>query len=320
MLYVCNRINRFMIRTALFGSINNIEVYAENLKESEDCLLVGIFCGHSSHQQLQYTDHPARIFESPEELVDLADAIIFTDAKNQDYDLLKRALTGSRHVFLLPDKHLSYARLEKLYKLSEEAGVMLYVQNNIVPFPLRTFMNEQCKNPEFIDIYRYLKHSNSIAGKSIIETLYKELLFILSLNKSNVRRFFTSNVPYYSPDPSLINVRIEFENATTSSLTINNYTEIDSRNTEIFVKDKMILMNTICQEIKIIRNNPNVVDKTKLPVELQMEDTNVREMKNFLQKIVKKEYQIDAFTSGVMLQKTANEILHQIIPYSEISK
>lgn len=309
-----------MIRTALIGSLNSVEKYLNDIYTSKHCLLVGIFCELKGNEEYPFTDHPTRLFDSPQELIEICDTVIFTDSEIQRYELIKMALKNSRHVFLFPDSRLSFVKLEKLYKLSEEAGVLLYIRHKFIHPKIISILDNHCKFPEYIDIYRYLKHGNMQAGKSIIESLYYEILIILAINTASVRRFYTSTVPYCSPDPSLINVRLEFENASTASLTINAHTDINSRLTEIFIRDKMIIIDNSRSMLKIIRSNPNETIQYEIPMDLEHEKGTILEMLYFIEKISNKDYKLKSFSTGVLNQKIATEILHRIIPYTEKTK
>jgi predicted dehydrogenase len=309
-----------MIRTALIGSLNSIEKYLDDIYNSKHCLIVGIYCELKGNVESPFSDHPARLFNSAEELLEISDIVIFTDPEIQHYELIKAALKCSRHVFLFPDIRLSFVRLEKLHKLAEEAGVLLYIRHKIVHAKVRSILDNHCLYPEYIDIYRYLKHGEIQAGKSVIESLYHEILFILAINTASVRRFYTSSVPYCSPEPSLINVRIEFENASTANLTINAHTSISSRLTEIFIRDKMIIIDNLRSNIKIIRSNPNETVNLDIPTDPDHEKGAISEILYFIEKIVNKDYKLKSFTTGVLNQKIATEILHRIIPYMEKTK
>jgi predicted dehydrogenase len=309
-----------MIRISLIGSLNSIEKYLIDIYNSGLCLIVGIFCEPKGNKVSSLSDHPARLFNTPQELFEISDGVIFTDPETQHFELIQEALKCSRHVFLFPDIRLSFVKLEKLYKLSEEAGVLLYIRHKIVQPKLRSILDNHCVNPEYIDIYRYLKHGKLEPGKSILESLYNEIIFILAINTASVRRFYSSSVPYFSPDPYFINVRIEFENTSAANLTVNGYTDINSRLTEIFSRDKMILIDNFRSGIKIIRTNPNETFHFDIPADPNHEKGIISEMLDFIKKIANNDYKLKTFSTGVINQKIAAEILHHIIPQLEKTK
>ena len=304
-----------MIRIAIFGNSIFSESIIRLTREYNNCLLTGIYSGSMAALNKVENGLPVPLYLNPDSLIEIADAVVFTDQVYLNFESIKKALKKSRHVFLFPDAKLSFFQTEELNKLAEEAGVMLYMKHKHLNPALKHLLQGHYRNPEYIHIYRKLNRTNAHAGKSIFDSLYHEIIFSLSINRHGHRKFQTSTVPYCSPDPSLINVRIDFVNGTTASITLNNFTREEERHTEIYAGDKMIVLDTNVPEICIVQKNPHETNSYSVNLSLEQEDNANDEYIQFLQRIDQGQLQSEPFESGILHHLTATQIIHEIIPY-----
>jgi hypothetical protein len=183
-----------MIRIAVFGTKEKSEDIIRLINKNDDCILSGLYT------KVYESDISPISSVHADTLTDNSDALIFTDQIFSDFDCIKKALKKSKHVFLFPDAKLSFYQLDELNKLADEAGVILYLKHNLKP-ELKRLLQGHYGSPEYISIFRYHNRKNIHAGKTILDSLYKEIIFILAVNKHSTRKFSTSTVPYCSPDP-----------------------------------------------------------------------------------------------------------------------
>jgi hypothetical protein len=316
MVYVCNYKQDIMIRTGIIGPAKNLINTIKKISSDNEYTISGLFTYDSVLDIYPAIDISSRFFINPEELISGSDVIIIPGQAGEYEELIQKALKKSRHLFISPDTSLSLFQLETFIKLSEEAGVVLFLYhkdlNNLVPNLLKHHFGK----PEFIDIYRSVKNSGPDPRKNIMDVFYEEIFMVMQINPVNTRKYFTTSIPYFSNKPSLLNVRIEFENGTSANVTINKFHGENKNRLEIFRHNSIASVYQETNEIKIIQKNPdkNLIIPDICPVNYNSFETGLRIFKNF---ISSGDYKSDKTENGVSAHRIAAEIIHQLVPSSE---
>jgi hypothetical protein len=307
-----------MIRTGIIGTLNNLENTIENIRSFPEYFLTGFYTrDHIVHNPCRKST-TVNYFSSPEELISVSEVIIISDRPGDFENIIHKVLKNSKHLLIFPDTSLSYNQLETFIKLAEEAGVFLFLFNEDIKTRLPEIIKKYFGRPEFIDIYRSIDQSVLTSQRSIFETFYKELFLVMKLNPLNPRKYLTTTIPYFSPEPNLLNIRIEFENGTSANVTINKFAGKNERRVEIFRHDRMALIYPETGEIKIIRKDP---DKTEVFTHSdgQKIDSQKEGLSLFLNYIISGNFTSDPYDTGIAAHRTAIEIIHQLIPVTEKS-
>ena len=313
MVYVCNYKENIMIRTAIFGSANNLINILENINQIKEYHFIGAYCNKTSAKES--LDKNLKFFSNPEELISVADVIIVAERPGDYDDLIRKALKKSKHILIFPDSSLLSKQLEFFVKLAEEAGVHLFLFNKNVNNKVPGYIASRFGKPEFIDIYRYPE--NTTSQKNIFEIFYEEIFTIMRINKGNPRKYFTTSIPNFSTEPFLLNLRIEFENGTSANLTINKYIRNNKSRMEIFGHDGMVKFSHETGDLKIISipdNNESVPNSYK-------NDNNdlLDGLKLFLQTISSSDYRLHPSENAINAHIFASKIIQQLVPSHEKS-
>ncbi len=304
-----------MLRIALAGTYKSIYYYAELVRKVSGCLLTGVYTELKNQDDFPLNNYPEVIIDNINNLPNVADVIVFCDQSYINYDLVKSILKRSKHVFIFPDYSLSYYQTEKLQKIADEAGVCLYLRHKVIPDNIQNLINKYINDPEYIDIYRNMDRHKENNINKIYETFYNELLFILSINKHEYRRSYIHTVPYFSSLPAMINIRIVFSNGTSANLTINNFSDKDTRHIELFRSNQMLYLDSLKSFGKFICKETNESRVLQIGKQtLQNKDISV-ELFSFLNSLLTTNFFSSHFESGIALHKTATQIIDRIIPY-----
>jgi hypothetical protein len=299
-----------MIRAGVFGSGDILENALETLRNHTGFLITGYNSGGSLIRKHPFIKH----FTLPEELISVSEALIITNNPGDFQEISPIILKHSRHLLIFPDYSLSFYQLENMIKLAEEAGVILYLHQEGVKEWMKDLVQKYCGKPEFIDVYSYIDKHRIVPGVGIFGSLYKAISAVMKLNPMNLRKFYTNLVPYCSPDPLMTNVRLEFENGTSSNITVNGFLERSDTRIEVFRNDCVAIIDPFAPEIRIINKNPN---STRIFNKNPRSQNNMyyEGLDGFALRIFSPVLNNDPFESGVIAHNTATNIIHQFIPY-----
>ena len=299
-----------MIRAGVFGTGENLENALDIIRNHSGFLLTGYHSGGSIIKKHQFIKH----FTLPEDLISVSEALIITNNPGDFHEVIPIILKNSRHLLIFPDYSLSFYFLENLIKLAEEAGVILYLHQDGVKEWMKDLVHKYCAKPEFIEVYSYIDKHRIVPGVGIFNTLYNAISAVMKLNPVNPKKFYTNLVPYSSPDPLMTNVRLEFENGTSSNITVNGFLERSDIRIEVFRNDCEAIIDPLTPEIRIINKNPN---STRIFNKNPASQNNViyEGLDGFALRIFSPQLNSDPFESGVIAHKIATKIIHQFIPY-----
>ena len=308
-----------MLRIAMAGTYHSILSNVELIRQHPGCLLTGIFTEIHSSEKYTFNDHPALICKNIEQMINIADAIIICDSAYAEFDMIKSILKRSKHVFLYSDHSITFQKTEELQKISEEAGVLLYLRHKIVPDKIIKLISKFNCEPEYIDIYRNIGKHNKTNQTLIYQTIYQELLFVLSLSKHSYRRSDIQTVPYFSSQPVMINIRLYFSNGTSANLTFNNFSDNNTRTIELFQGNKMLYLDSLKSYGRFICHDTGLNG----PVKIDGETIKIYEFSDeitiFLDILISSSNSSAHIDNGIILHKTATEIMNKIVP-SQVQK
>ena len=307
-----------MIRTGIIGSLESLENTMENIRSFPEYLLTGFYTTDPAvHNHLPEYENLIQ-FTSPDELISVSEVIIISDRPGDSEDIILKVLKNSKHLLIFTDTSLSFKQLEAFIKLSEEAGVFLFLYHEDLRIRLPEIIGKYFKRPEFIDVYTSIDHSVLTSPGNIFEAFYKELFVVMKLNPLNPRKYFSTSIPYFSAKPNLLNTRIEFENGTSANVTINKFAGKNERRIEIFRHDRMVLINPETGEVKCNRKNP---DKTEFFTLAKGQNINLQKegLSLFRNYIKSGNFTSDRYDTGIAAHRTAIEIIHQFVPVIEKS-
>jgi len=300
-----------MLKISLYGDFDNIIRLKEKITLGTDSKIAGIFSPGDTLITGNYIQPESLVFKSFDEMLESSDAVVFCDIREQELNLIPKAIRHSRHVFFKPHDFLSASALMSIQRLSEEAGVLLYLMQNANGSYLRDLLKRFIHTPEYIDSYAYLD-SKRKNFREIRDALYHEISFVLGLSRSTCRRFFTAGVPYYSSNPYMLNVRMEFTNGAAANLTLNSFLEEDARFTELYSHSTMVRIDSKNLSLAVSSKEPLLFETMKIT---DFENTEfVEEIGTFLNMIHKGRFPGTQNQNGALLHLNTMEILKCLIP------
>lgn len=308
-----------MITTGLIGSGKKIEILAETLGSLPDFRVVGF---HSNDPLLKKPEQifGLKNFSNPWEMIAGAESLIISDHPGNFTEIIDKTLKNSKHVLIFPDISLPFQTLEKHIKIAEEAGVILHLHFDGRSSWIRNMIYEHCGKPEFINVNSSINSDDIIRGISIFDTAYEEIYRVLKLNPVNPRKYMTSTIPYCSPEPNYINVRIDFENGTTANISVNKFRNKDDTKIEIFRQDKMVEIDRFKGNFYLTGKNPNEKKLYRQYSDTEEFPELTRGIRDFISRIQSHENSGNADDSGIIAHKIAAEIIFNIIPLSSRKK
>lgn len=302
-----------MIRTAIIGSANNLIKILEDITQIREYHIVGAFSNKSAANESP--DINLKFFSNPDELISVADVIIVAERPGDYDEIIRKALKKSKHILIFPDLSLLSDQLEIFVKLAEEAGVHLFLFNKNINNSIPGFVTSRFGKPEFIDIYRYPE--NKTSRKNIFELFYEEVFTIMRINKGNPKKYFTTSIPYFSHEPFLLNLRIEFENGTAANLTINKYKQDNKSRMEIFGHDGMVTILNETGDLNIISNPDN---KESVSQSYKRDNNDLSDgLRLFLQAVSSGDFRSRPLENGINAHIFASKIIQKLVPHPEKS-
>ena len=299
-----------MLRAGFFGSGEILENALEIIRQHNGFLITGYHCGGSVHKIKSVIPQ----FNVPEDLISVSEALIITNNPGDFHEVIPLILKSSRHLLIFPNYSLSFYQLENMLKLAEEAGVVFYLHQAGIYDWMKDLAQKYCAKPEFIQVYSYIDKQHLNPGTGIFDILYKAISNVMKLNPVNLKKFQTNVVPYCSPDPLMMSVRLEFENSTSANITVNGFFKRNDSKIEIFRNDCEVIIDTLAAEVRIISKNPNFTRIFNKPPDKQ--NNTFREgLDGFALRLFSPGLNNDPFESGIIAHKTATRIIHQFIPY-----
>ncbi len=307
-----------MLRIALNGKISDTEKYTDLVLDQPGCILSGIYYQDlNSCYKGENTDHPATIADSPEQLTEISDAIIFLGNTRGNLDVIQSTLKKSKHVFIFPDSTISPRILKTFRKLADEAGVLFYIRHDIFSPGFRDLSGINKEAPEFIDIYRYTQLSGENFPSQLFELLQQEIMYLFSLNQVPMKRFSSNTVPYCTENPKFINLRFDFVNRSVANLSINMFTGNQSRYTEIYHANNMIRFNTSGKMIEIADKFRGIRKIEYDTFNLDDEKNIGQEISNFLHYLQNGYWAFNSFDTGYQVFETIWEVYRTVNPLKE---
>jgi len=152
---------------------------------------------------------------SPEELMDMSDAVLFLGETNIGKDLIRLVLRKSKHVYFKTIPNLQSSEVKELIDLEKEAGIVTFIFNPLSYIPFFESFQQRNENPFLINIRTCFDGEN-------LKTSNELLLLVTALCKlaqSNYKKLDVIGLGEQT-NQLTIDLRIEFNNGSVIHLTI----------------------------------------------------------------------------------------------------
>jgi predicted dehydrogenase len=149
------------------------------------------------------------------EFLNGCEALIFPRVNNDMFNLLILALKHSRHILAGNLLHLDLESVNHLFKLAEEANVVLKVFQTVHYHSVLQTASEYIRNPVLLEI-----HNEQADDKEpFIDSIHKCVQPAVYINQTGMKKVQAVSIPLNDGLPEVINARIEFNNGCVANVT-----------------------------------------------------------------------------------------------------
>lgn len=243
-----------MLKIGVFGVGHLGKFHLNNWKDIAGVDVVG-FYDPSDKEAIKVSDeYNLKRYKNADELIEVCDAADIIAPTTAHYDLCKKVIMKSKHVFV--EKPLANTMVEanELVKLVKEANVKMQVGHVERFNPAFLALDHNEMEPMFIEVHRLAQFNPRGTDVSVIlDLMIHDIDIILSLVKSNVKKISANGVVVMSDTPDIANVRMEFDNGCVANLTSSRISMKKMRKMRLFQKDSYISIDFLEKKTEIIR-------------------------------------------------------------------
>jgi len=243
-----------MLKVGVFGVGHLGKFHLNNWKEIEGVKLIG-FCDPSDLNANEVKkEYGLKRFKKADDLIEACDAIDIVAPTTEHFELCKKAILKSKHVFVEKPLCNTMDEAKEIVKLAKEANIKFQVGHVERFNPALLAAKEHELNPMFIEVHRLSQFNPRGTDVSVIlDLMIHDIDIILSLVKSNVKNVFANGVNVLSDTPDIANVRMEFDNGCVANLTSSRISMKKMRKMRLFQKDSYVGIDFLEKKTEIIK-------------------------------------------------------------------
>ncbi|TNE74733.1 MAG: Gfo/Idh/MocA family oxidoreductase [Bacteroidetes bacterium] len=244
-----------MLKIGVFGAGHLGKIHIRLIKElSNEFELVGFYDPSDTIAEAVIEQFGITRYNSPEELLDVVDAIDIVTPTVAHFELAAMAIKRSKHVFIEKPITETYEEAQQLIRLAEEAGVKVQVGHverfNPAFQAARPFLG----SPMFIETHRLAQFNpRGTDVPVVLDLMIHDLDIILSVVNAGVKQISASGVAVVSDTPDIANARIEFQNGCVANLTASRISMKNMRKSRFFQRDAYISVDFLAKELEVVR-------------------------------------------------------------------
>ncbi|CAI9429567.1 Virulence factor mviM-like protein [Candidatus Ornithobacterium hominis] len=242
-----------MLNIGVAGAGHLGKIHLKLLQQSEKFNLIGFH--DTDRQTIEFAEKMGyQYFENLQDLLDQVDVLDIVTPTTSHFKIAEQAIKNKKHIFI--EKPISQSLKEAAFikKMAEEYGVLGQVGHVERFNPAFLAVQEQIKNPKFIEIHRLAEFNpRGTDVPVVLDLMIHDLDIILSIIDSGVKEIRSNGVAVVSETPDIANARILFENGCVVNLTTSRISMRNMRKTRIFQRDAYISIDFLEKKSEIIR-------------------------------------------------------------------
>ncbi|HSV11308.1 MAG TPA: Gfo/Idh/MocA family oxidoreductase [Hanamia sp.] len=243
-----------MLKVGVFGVGHLGKFHLNNWKEIEGVKLMGFFDPSDSNANEVKKEYGLKRFKKADDLIEACDAIDIVAPTTEHFELCKKAILKSKHVFVEKPLCNTMEEAKEIVKLAKEANIKFQVGHVERFNPALLAAKEHELAPMFIEVHRLSQFNPRGTDVSVIlDLMIHDIDIILSLVKSDVKNVFANGVNVLSDTPDIANVRIEFDNGCVANLTSSRISMKKMRKMRLFQKDSYVGIDFLDKKTEIIK-------------------------------------------------------------------
>ena len=243
-----------MLKVGVFGVGHLGKFHLNNWKEIDGIELIGFYDPSDAIATAVSKQYNLKRFKHADDLIAVIDAADIVAPTTYHYELCKKVLLNSKHVFVEKPLANSMEEAKELVKLAKEGNIKMQVGHVERFNPAFLALKDDELHPMFIEVHRLAQFNPRGTDVSVIlDLMIHDIDIILSLVKSSVKNIFANGVVVMSDTPDIANVRIEFDNGCVANLTSSRISMKKMRKMRLFQKDAYISVDFLDKKTEIIR-------------------------------------------------------------------
>lgn len=317
-----------MLKVGVFGVGHLGKFHLNNWKEIDGVKLVGFFDPSEQNAAEVKELYGLKRFKNEDKLIDTCDAIDIVAPTTEHFQICKKAILKSKHVFVEKPLANTMEEAREIVKLAKEANIKLQVGHVERFNPAFLAATEHPLNPMFVEVHRLSQFNPRGTDVSVIlDLMIHDIDIILSLVKSGVKNVFANGVNVLSDTPDIANVRIEFDNGCVANLTSSRISMKKMRKMRLFQKDSYIGIDFLEKRTEIIKyKTPDDTNVFSFDIETKngkktiaisspvIKENNAmkKELESFVEAINKNKVTAVSEIDGYRAMEVAHQILEKI--------
>ncbi len=243
-----------MLQIGVFGTGHLGKFHLNNWKNIEGVQIVGFYDPSDETGKKVEEEYQITRFSNPDDLIDICDAVDIVAPTTAHFELCKKAVLKSKHVFVEKPLVHTMDEAREIVKLVREANIKFQVGHVERFNPALVAARDHIHHPMFVEVHRLAQFNPRGTDVSVIlDLMIHDIDIILALIKSNVRTIMASGVQVLSDTPDIANVRIEFDNGCVANLTSSRISMKKMRKMRLFQKDAYIGIDFLNKKTEIIK-------------------------------------------------------------------
>ncbi|MBS1773240.1 MAG: Gfo/Idh/MocA family oxidoreductase [Bacteroidetes bacterium] len=243
-----------MLKIGVFGAGHLGKIHIQQWKEIPGVELVGFFDPDDDNAASAIQQYNIPRVTNADDLIQSADALDIVSTTTTHYEIAKKCLLASKHVFIEKPLANTLEEGRELVKLVKEANVKCQVGHVERYNPAFLSLDEEALQPMFIEGHRLAQFNPRGTDVSVIlDLMIHDIDIVLHLVKSPVRRISASGVSVISETADIANARIEFDNGCVANLTASRISLKKMRKLRLFQRDAYISVDFLDKKTEIVR-------------------------------------------------------------------
>ena len=243
-----------MLTIGVFGVGHLGKFHLNNWKEISDVKIAGFYDPSNENAEAVADLYKIKRYKKIDDLIAACDAVDIIAPTVSHFELCKKAILKSKHVFVEKPLANTMEEANELLKLTKEANIKLQVGHVERFNPAFLAAKEYKLSPMFIEVHRLSQFNPRGTDVSVIlDLMIHDIDIILSLVKSSVKSISANGVSVMSDTPDIANVRIEFDNCCVANLTSSRISMKKMRKMRLFQKDSYISIDFLDKKTEIIK-------------------------------------------------------------------
>lgn len=249
-----------MIKASIIGLGHLGGIHLKLLNESKDFDVIGY---HDYEKKDPTSINNCVFFEDVEALILGSDVVFICTNTPNHFKYALICLENNKHVFIEKPITSNLKDAKKLFEISQDKNLKVQVGHVERFNSAYTCINNQIKNPRFIECHRLAEFNPRGNDVSVIlDLMIHDIDIVLSIIKSEPKSINANGVCVVNDSPDICNARVEFENGEVANFTASRISLKNMRKTRFFQNDAYISVDFLSKKTDVVKikdhnsNNP----------------------------------------------------------------